>query len=63
VIVNLAVFFAMHVLWPHGVPLERVDWPAAAIGVLALFALVRLRVGVIPVITVSAILGLVLRLA
>ncbi|MEO6743283.1 MAG: chromate efflux transporter [Caldimonas sp.] len=63
VIVYLAVFFAVHVLWPHGVPFERVDWPAAAIGVLALFALVRWRVGVIPVIAGSAILGLAVRLA
>ncbi len=50
VIVNLAVFFAVHVLWPHGAAVEKVDWPAAVIGVLALFALVRLRVGVISVI-------------
>ena len=63
VIVNLAVFFAVHVLWPHGSPFERVDWPAAAIGVLALFSLVRWRVGVIPVIAGSALLGLAVRLA
>jgi chromate transporter len=62
VIVNLAMFFAVHVLWPQGLggPFE---WPAAVIGVAAAVALFRLRTGVIPVIAGSAVAGLAWRLA
>jgi chromate transporter len=68
VIVNLAVFFATHVFWPagSGSALERVaavDWIAVAIAALAMIALFRFKVGVIPVIAVSAGAGLLLRLA
>jgi len=63
VIVNLALFFATHVLWPQGMTVGTFDLPAAMICGLALLALVRLRVGVIPVIAGSAFLGLALRLA
>jgi chromate transporter len=54
VIVNLALFFAWHVLWPRGfdpaVPLGGIEWPTLAIGILAALALFRFKVGVIPVI-------------
>src|SRR4029077_20100715 len=40
VIVNLALFFAVHVLWPHGLP--GFEWPAAVIGIAAAIALFRL---------------------
>jgi chromate transporter len=57
VIVNLAVFFAWHVLWPAGLggPFE---WPLALIGLAAAVALFRFRLGVIPVIAGSALAGL-----
>jgi chromate transporter len=62
VIVNLAVFFAWHVLWPQaseadpfGGPFE---WLALLIAVAAFLALWRYRVGVIPVIGASALAGL-----
>ena len=61
VIVNLAVFFAYHVLWPQGLP-GRFEWASAVIGVAATVALVRFKVGVIPVVLVSGIVGLALRL-
>ncbi|HEX5864659.1 MAG TPA: chromate efflux transporter, partial [Casimicrobiaceae bacterium] len=61
VIVNLAVFFAVHVLWPEGVH-ERFDLVSALIGVAAGVALFRYKVGVIPVIVASAGAGLVLTL-
>ncbi len=61
VIVNLAVFFAYHVLWPQGLA-GRFDWPSAAIGLAAAIALFRFKAGVIPVVLVSGIVGLVLRL-
>ena len=62
VIVNLAVFFAVHVLWPAGVH-ERFDVVSALIGVAAAVALFRYKVGVIPVILACAGAGLVLTLA
>ena len=62
VIVNLAAFFALHVLWPHGLG-GRFDGAALAIGVAAAVALFRFRRGVIPVIAGAALAGLVLTLA
>ena len=48
VIVNLAVFFGYHVLWPDGLS-GRFDALSAVIGVAAGIALFRFKVGVIPV--------------
>ena len=62
VIVNLALFFAVHVLWPHGFG-GRFEWPALAIGVAAAVALIRYKVGVIPVVLVAGLCGLALALA
>src|SRR5690606_22893705 len=59
VILNLALFFGYHVLWPHG-PGGRFEWPAALIAVVGLVALLRYRIGVVPVIGGSALLGLCL---
>jgi chromate transporter len=61
VIVNLAVFFAYHVLWPTGLS-GHFEWPAALIGLAAAVALFRFKVGVIPVVAASGLLGLVIRL-
>ena len=60
VIVNLAVFFAWHVLWPEGFR-GRFEWPAAAIALCAFAALTRFRIGVVPVIAASAVAGLAIR--
>ncbi|WP_442979418.1 chromate transporter, partial [Salmonella enterica] len=49
VIVNLAVFFAWHVLWPQGFA-GPFEWPAAVIGAAAALALLRFKAGVIPVV-------------
>jgi len=62
VIVNLAVFFAYHVLWPAGVG-GRFDAASAIIGVAAAIALFRYKVGVIPVILACAGAGLAAALA
>lgn len=59
VIVNLAVFFAYHVLWPSGLH-GRFDWPSALIGLAAAVALFRLKAGVIPVILGCGAAGLAL---
>ncbi|MDP4302780.1 chromate efflux transporter [Leptothrix discophora] len=56
VIVNLALFFALHVLWPDGLG-GRFAWPAAVIGAAAGVALIRFKVGVIPVVLASGLAG------
>jgi len=61
VIVNLAVFFAIHVLWPQGTS-GRFDAASAVIGLAAAVALFRFKAGVIPVIAGSAVVGLAWRL-
>lgn len=61
VILNLAVFFAYHVLWPDGMD-GRFEWISALIGIAAFIALFRFKVDVIPVIAVSGAIGLVLTL-
>jgi chromate transporter len=61
VIVNLAVFFAVHVLWPRGMQ-GAFEWPALAIGVAAGIALFRFKVGVIPVVLTCGVVGLAMKL-
>ncbi len=57
VIVNLAVFFAYHVLWPQGLG-GRFDWACALIGLAAAIALFRFKLGVIPVVLGCGAAGL-----
>ena len=57
VVLNLAFFFAWHVLWPAGFA-GRFDLFAALVGAGALVALLRYKIGVIPVIAACAALGL-----
>lgn len=61
VIVNLAVFFAMHVLWPAGIA-GPFDVQSLVIGLVAALALFRFQVGVILVVLASGVTGLVLRM-
>ncbi|GHD62267.1 chromate efflux transporter [Jeongeupia chitinilytica] len=61
VIVNLALFFGYHVLWPAGFG-GAFDWPAAAIALMAAIALFRFKRNVIHVIAGCALLGLLLQL-
>lgn len=56
VIVNLAVFFAYHVLWPVGFS-GSFEWAAAVIGAGAAMALFRFKVGVIPVVLGAGLMG------
>jgi chromate transporter len=60
VIVNLAVFFTYHVLWPTGLG-GHLDFLSAAIGIAAALALIRFKVGVIPVVLASGLAGVALR--
>lgn len=61
VILNLAVFFAWHVFLPYGFA-GGCDGLALGIGLAALIALFRFKIGVITVIASSAGLGLLLSL-
>jgi len=54
VILNLAVWFGLHVFFPTR---GAVDWFALVVSVAAFVALQRFKVGVIPVVIVSALLG------
>jgi chromate transporter len=60
VIVNLALFFGQHVLWPAGFA-GAFDWFASAMAVAATAALFLLRRNVLEVIAASAIIGLLIR--
>jgi len=57
VVLNLALFFAYHVLWPQGFD-GPFDWPSALIAAVAAVALFRYQWRVIPVIATCALLGL-----
>lgn len=58
VVINLAVFFAYHVLWPQGFD-ANFEWFSALIGAAAFIALFRYRQGIVTVIAACAALGLV----
>ena len=58
VVINLAVFFAYHVLWPQGFD-ANFEWFSALIGAAAFIALFRYRLGIVTVIAACAALGLV----
>jgi chromate transporter len=62
VILNLALFFAIHVLWPLG-PGGPFDGASALIAALAAVALFRFKLGVLPVLAGCALAGLAWRLA
>ena len=57
VVINLAVFFAYHVLWPQGFS-GQFEWCAALIGVAAFIALFRFKLGIVTVIAGCAAIGL-----
>lgn len=66
VILNLAAFFAYHVLWPQGFArpfhlstlFTGFEWMAAGIGLAAFVALFRFKAGIIPVIFACGLAGL-----
>jgi len=66
VIASLALFFIAHVAFPAGTGAgfsSEVAWPAVALMLAAGVALLRYKIGVIPVIATCAVLGLLLRLS
>ena len=61
VILNLALFFAYHVLWPQGFG-GRFDFVSALIALAAALALFRFKLGVLPLLAACAAVGLGVRL-
>lgn len=59
VILNLAVFFAYHTLWPNGLN-GNFEMASAVIGLIAFIALFRFKVGIVTVIISAAMAGLAL---
>jgi chromate transporter len=63
VVINLAVFFAWHVLWPEATENNpfagRFEWFSLLITIVAFLALWRFKIGIITVIGASAAAGLV----
>jgi chromate transporter len=62
VILNLALFFAYHVLWPQGFA-GHFDVVSAAIALVAALVLFRFKQSVMRVIAASALLGLLLQVS
>ncbi|MBS0453103.1 MAG: chromate efflux transporter [Proteobacteria bacterium] len=62
VILNLALFFCWHVLWPHGFG-GRFDAVSALVAVGAAVALFRFKVGVMPLLGACGAIGLAVTLA
>ncbi len=60
VILNLALFFGEHVLWPQGLH-GRFDWVSALIALGAAVALMYFKRSVIQVIAACAVIGLALK--
>lgn len=57
VILNLATFFAYHVLWPQGFE-STFEWFSLLIGIGAFVALFHYKISIIPVIAACAVIGL-----
>lgn len=60
VILNLAMFFGYHVLWPKGFS-GTFDWLSALIALAAFISLFQFKRGVIEVIVACAVTGLILK--
>jgi chromate transporter len=61
VILNLALFFGYHVLWPEGFG-GTFDWQSALLALAAVIALLHFKRTVVEVIVTSAVCGLILQL-
>jgi len=61
VILNLAIFFGYHVLWPNGID-RPFDWVSGLIAAGAVVALIRFKLNVMWVIPICAAIGLATQL-
>jgi chromate transporter len=64
VILSLAFFFAIHVFLPNEVYIENtiifgIDWLSVTLAVLGFFALFRLKISIIKLISIFAVLGFI----
>ena len=59
VILNLAVWFGLHVIFPGN---EKVDWFALGLCAIAFVAMLRYKIDIIPVVLASGLLGLIYKL-
>ncbi len=59
VVLNLAVWFGLHVLFPAGQP---VNWFGIVVGTISLAGMVRWKWGIIPVVIGAGVLGLIYKL-
>lgn len=62
VIINLAIFFAYHVLWPYGFNsmeefIGKIDWRSLVIGIIAFIALFKFKIDILKVILGCAVFG------
>lgn len=56
VVLNLAVWFGLHVLQPEG---SRINWFAAVLAIAAFIGMVRFKLGVVTIIVCGALAGMV----
>lgn len=61
VVINLAVFFAYHVLWPQGFD-GKFEWFSLVLGLIAFIALFRFKLGIVKLIFICALMGLLFKL-
>jgi chromate transporter len=64
VIINLALFFAYHTLWPEGTEsgwLLQIDWIALTIGILASALLFYWKLSIMKVLGICALLGIAVK--
>jgi chromate transporter len=59
VVLNLAVWFGLHVFFPKGIAAGTLDGFAVAVCIAAFVAMQRFKVGIIPVVLASGALGLI----
>jgi chromate transporter len=59
VVLNLAVWFGLHVLFPEG---KAIDWFALTVGLVAFSGMLKLRWNVVPVVLGSGAAGLIYQL-
>jgi chromate transporter len=62
VVLNLALFFAYHVLWPTGFS-NSIDWVSLVIALVAALALFKFKLKVIQVIAICALIGLIAKIS
>ncbi len=58
VVLNLAVWFGLHVFFPRGASAGVIDWFAVAVSAVAFAAMQFFRVGIIPIVVASGAVGL-----